>query len=286
MNPDAVPFQPSDSSTTTVSKLSTSTSLWTSGNQAILLQTARAIVYNPIAPEKSRRVRIVFDSGSQRSYLREQVAEGLALTSEDEKSLTIMTFGSKREQTRVCNLVRLGLITKDETSKQLTLFTIPTICEPIAGQPISICCNDFDHLAGMDLADYSDGDESLEVDILIGSDQYWELVTGETRRGNSGPVAICTKLGRLLSASTTSYVPTSCLFTHSLRVDLQQLDNRIKSFWELESFGISASEHSVYDDFGSSIRLVDGRYEVQLPWREGHPALADNYQQQTTINFA
>jgi hypothetical protein len=59
---------------------------------------------------------------------------------------------------------------------------------------------------------------------------------------------------------------------------LQRLDNRIKSFWELESFGISPSEQSVYDDFGSSIRLVDGRYEVQLPWKEGHPALADNYQ--------
>ena len=142
------------------------------------------------------------------------------------------------------------------------------------------------HLSGIDLADYSDGHESLEVDILIGSDQYWDLVTGETRRGNYGPVAICTKLGWVLSgptASTTTYVPDACLVAHTLRVDglssrLQQLENRIKSFWELESFGISDSEHSVYDDFGSSIQLVDGRYEVQLPWKEGHPALTDNYQ--------
>ena len=151
--------------------------------------------------------------------MREQVAKDLSLTSEDEKSLTIMTFGSKREQTRVCNLVRLGLTTKDEISKQLMLFTVPTICEPIAGQPISICCNDFDHLAGLDLADYSDGNESLEIDILIGSDQYWELVTGETRHGDSGPVAICTKLGWVLSgptASTTTDDPAACLFTHSI----------------------------------------------------------------------
>ena len=219
--------------------------------------------------------------------MSKHVAKGLSLTSEDKKSLTIMTFGSKREQNCVCDLVKLGLTTKDGTSKQLTLFTVPIICEPIACQPISICCNDFDHLAGMDLADYSDGNECLDVDILIGSDQYWELVTGETRRGNSGPVAICTKLGWVLSgptaSNTTTDVPASCLVTHSLRVvglssKLQQLDNRIKSFWELESFGISASEHSVYDDFGSSIRLVDGKYEVQLPWKEGHPALADNYQ--------
>lgn len=117
--------------------------------------------------------------------MREQVAKGLSLTLEDEKSLTIMTFGSKREQTRVCNLVRLGLTMKDGTSKQLKLFTVPMICEPIISQPISICCNNFDHLAGMDLADYSNGNESLEVDILIGSDLYWELVTGEMRRGKT-----------------------------------------------------------------------------------------------------
>ena len=129
MNPAAQHFQPcTATATTNASKPSTSTSLWTSGNQAILLQTAIAIAYNPTAPEKSRRVRIVFDSGSQRSYMREQVAKDLSLTSEDEKSLTIITFGSKREQTRVCNLVRLGLTTKDEISKQLMLFTVPTIC--------------------------------------------------------------------------------------------------------------------------------------------------------------
>ena len=247
MNPDAAPFQPTvstdskQSTTTAITKPSatttstpSSTSLWTSGNQAILLQTARATAYNPIAPEKSQRVRIVFDSGSQRSYVKEQVAKDLLLTSEDEKSLTIMTFGSKREQTCVCSLVRLELTTKDGTPKQLMLFTVPTICEPIACQPISICCNDFEHLAGMDLADDSDGNESLDVDILIGTDQYWELVTGETRRGNSGPVAMCTKLGWVLSgptASTTTEVPASCLVTHSLRVNglssnLQQLDSR------------------------------------------------------------
>ena len=122
--------------------------------------------------------------------------------------------------------------------------------------------------------------EGLEIDILIGSDQYWELVTGETRHGDSGPVAICTKLGWVLSgptASTTTDDPASCLFTHSLRVDgmsrnLQQLDNRIKAFFELESFGISVSEHTVYNDFGSSIQLVEedtkynshGRKVIQL----------------------
>lgn len=59
--------------------------------------------------------------------------------------------------------------------------------------------------------------------------------------------------------------PTAFLVTHTLRVDgLSQdsliLDDRLKSFWELESFGITDIE--VHDNFGSSIKFVDGRYEV------------------------
>ena len=47
---------------------------------------------------------------------------------------------------------------------------------------------------------------------------------------------------------------------------------------KLESFGISASEHSVYDDFGSLVHFINECYEVELPWKESHPTLRDNYQ--------
>lgn len=281
MNPTAVPFKSSTSIEPT-----TPTVLWTGGSQAILLQTARAKAFNPGVLKRYCQVRVVFDSGSQRSYVREKIAQRLALTTEAERPLTIMTFGSTREQSRICRLVRLGLATRDGTPKHLMLFTVPTICEPITSQPISVCCSNFEHLAGIDLADSSNGRGSLEVDILIGSDQYWEFVTGETRRGSSGPVAISTRLGWVLSGPTTATarnVPAACLVTHTLRVDglaseSQQLDDRIKSFWELESFGIMDSECSVHDEFGSSIQLVEGRYEVQLPWKDAHPPLPDNYQ--------
>ena len=50
----------------------------------------------------------------------------------------------------------------------------------------------------------------------------------------------------------------------------QCLDDQLKSFWELESFWISNTEHTVYDEFQSSVRFMDGRYEVELPWKEAH----------------
>lgn len=53
--------------------------------------------------------------------------------------------------------------------------------------------------------------------------------------------------------------PSTCLVMHvdSISQDDQVLDfYRLKSFWELESFGIVGSDQSVCDKFGSSVRLA------------------------------
>ena len=44
-----------------------------------------------------------------------------------------------------------------------------------------------------------------EVDILIGYDQYWNVVTGEVRKGTSGPTAINTILGWVLSGPVENH---------------------------------------------------------------------------------
>ena len=40
--------------------------------------------------------------------------------------------------------------------------------------------------------------------VLVGSDYYWEFMTGETLQGTDGPVAVHSTLGWLLSGSTDS----------------------------------------------------------------------------------
>ena len=261
-----------------------STSLWVNSDRAILLQTAQALVSNPNVPQHSRNAHLILDCGSQRSYITERLAKELMLVPEGRQTLTIMTFGSNEERRRTCDSVRLSLTLKNGRVMDFVLFTVPMICEALSCQPVSFCQETFDHLIGIDLADPSDGCSRQEINILVGSDQYWELVTGETRRGKSGPVAVNTELGWVLSGATSSPepdVPSTCLVTHTLRVDglprdSPNLDDRLKSFWELESFGISGADHTVYNEFENTIRTVNGKYEVELPWKEGHPPLPDN----------
>ena len=74
------------------------TSPWVRTDQAILLQTAKAITFNPSDPRVSQSVRIVLDTGSQRSYITNRVKEKLSLVPEGEQCMSIMTFGSNEEK--------------------------------------------------------------------------------------------------------------------------------------------------------------------------------------------
>ena len=54
-------------------------------------------------------------------------------------------------------------------------------------------------LEGLELADFDDDDNDNTIDILIGADHYWDVVTGDAVKGESGPTAVSSKLGWLLS---------------------------------------------------------------------------------------
>ena len=69
-------------------------------------------------------------------------------------------------------------------------------CSPLSGQCIELAKHRFPHLQGLKLANSSGGHSSLDVDLLIGADSYWQVVTGQIKQGElGGPVAINTHLG-------------------------------------------------------------------------------------------
>ena len=276
LNPEAPAFS-----------LNTTSTLCSAPGRAILLQTARTVIRNPSNPKLAIEARLLFDSGSQRSYLTERAMKQLQLESTGGQTLSIATFGATQVQTKVCPIVSVSITMKGYPNASLSLHVVPTICEPLSCQPITASAEAHRHLAGLDLADWGDGNSCLPVDVLVGCDHYWDLVTGSVCRGEQGPTAIHTKLGWVLSGPTLSpsrvlYSSACAVTTHLLRVDSQpaestQLDEQLRSFWELESLGIHKEEKSLYDEFASSIIFRDGRYKVPLPWKEFHEPLADNY---------
>ena len=275
LNPEAPPYNPQPTR-----------ALWTYSGKHVLLQTAQATAFNPEHPSVTRRVRIVMDTGSQRSYITDGVRKQLALTAAGEQCMTIMTFGAKQGENQNCEYVRVGLELKSGQCWIPTLFSVPSICEPLAPHSLVDCREMYPHLGGLTFADEPEDVHELDVDILIGSDHYWDVITGRVQRGTDGPVAIETRLGWVLSGpiSIPGQTDTSLsLMTHTLHVnsqlsEVQNLDKTMKSFWELESFGIPTTEQSLYDELCDTIQFREGRYEVQLPWKTPRRDLPNNYE--------
>ena len=119
------------------------------------------------------------------------------------------------------------------------------------------------------------------------SDNYWKLVTGEIINGASGLTAIKTRLGWVLTGPVegiSCHSSTNLVVTHTMAVNMyvsedndQDLDHKLKMFWDLEAIGIQPNEATVYDEFESTIQFNGERYKVSSPWKEAHAPLPDNY---------
>ena len=273
------------------------TTVYVDSNTSVLLQTAIGEVSSINQPHTGLTIRILFDSGSQRSYMTKHARNKLNLSAVKTEKLLIKTFGQENEQLKECDVVEFCVkgLGVDSSTVQMTAHVVPLICSPLKDQSIQLAQQCYEHLVDLELADCPVVDCGSEVDILIGNDIYWCFFTGDLKRGEFGPVAMKTTLGWVLSGplpkELSSESEVNLATCHTLRLDTSHpfsavsdekdgdpLVEEMKKFWELESIGVLANEASVHDKFLDTIHKRDGRYEVSLPWKEHHPLLPDNYE--------
>lgn len=194
---------------TEVSKIPRSTTIASSGSRGtVLLQTASAIPRN-VDGTKSTRVKMLFDNGSQRSYVTDNLKSGLGLNSTKREMLHLNTFGEKTFRKQKCEVLTLFLENVNEETSRVCVVSFPTNCSPLLSRVDAI---NYPHLHGLKLADFSDSEDS--IDVLIGSDYYWDFVTSEIVRGHFGPTAVNSKFGWLLSGPTESVIDQETTVTN------------------------------------------------------------------------
>ena len=123
------------------------------------------------------------------------------------------TFGRTGCDTS-CDVVRMGIETKNNETLVVTALVVPFICIPLTTQPIDASSENHSHLPGLELADTADASDMLEIDMLIGSNCYWGSVTGRIIKGENGPTAIHTKTRWVFSGPADQpEVTTNLTFT-------------------------------------------------------------------------
>ncbi|CAB3989185.1 Hypothetical predicted protein [Paramuricea clavata] len=172
--------------------------------EGILLQTATAPVCNPRRPEKIVSARILFDSGSQKTYISKRLKDALGLSPLKSDRLIIKTFGTAGEMVKTCEEVQVSVQGNRDLNLYLTAHCVPIICAPLQNQRIEVAVREFPHLEGLELADSVHDKSELEVDLLVGSDFYWQFMTGRVQKGEAGPTAIESHLEWILSGPSSS----------------------------------------------------------------------------------
>ena len=95
----------------------------------VMLQTATAIVSSKDGT-RSTKVKILFDSGSQRSYIGDKLKSRLNLQPKRTERLHLNTFGERNFRNQKCDVVTLSLQGKTRSNVRLSALSFPVICSP------------------------------------------------------------------------------------------------------------------------------------------------------------
>ena len=166
--------------------------------ETVLMMTASAYVYGSDMSQRTK-VTILFDSGSQRSYVSEKLARQLTLDAKAKETVNLNTFGSNKYSKLTLNSVLVNVEVGNNEIIPVNALTHNVICTPLSPR---INVSNFPHLHGLDLADCFEDANSKRIDLLIGLDSYFNFIQGDVIRGKpKEPVALRSKLGWIVSGS-------------------------------------------------------------------------------------
>ena len=140
-------IEPSSNENNPISSERTLTTATSREKVQVLLQTARASVFGADR-EKRVGVNVLFDGGSQKSYVVEKLKNKLALKTEGNETINLNTFGSDKFKKQNCEHVEINVDVGDNVVA-IKALTFPTICSPIATR---VDLKAYPHLQGLQIA--------------------------------------------------------------------------------------------------------------------------------------
>ena len=147
----------------------TATGLYVNFHKFVLLQTAACIVSSTISANTGIELHIIFDQGSQHSYLSQR--DALNLNTVTKERLSINAFGAKEEEFKICDEVEIVVGSLfDKFEMKIDTFVVDNICNPLEENDLYEIQSKYPHLSNIQLADDSNGERKMEIDLLIGLD--------------------------------------------------------------------------------------------------------------------
>ena len=251
---------------------------------SVLLQTAKIkIVGNSGVTEAV----VLFDTGSDKTYISEKLVNKINPEWLCSESVAYSAFGSSApSRSEVRNVYNVNLDCNNGVLKSIVATEIPVICTPLFCPFVPQ-----DVFAGLDGMVSVCAGKEVAVDMLIGLDNYWKLVTPEIVSLPDGLVAQRTLFGWIMSGCVNGNANLLSVSSHTMVCASFNnfSDKAVQSFWDLETFDgdprpgadgvVPSADDQVLQQFKESLTFTGDRYQVSLPWKSSvaKSNLLDNY---------
>ena len=125
---------------------------------------------------------------------------------------------------------------------QISALTFPRIRFKL---PTKVHLNNYPQLQSLKLADDSKLESGMPIDVLVGSDHYWNFITGNVIKSKDGPVAVGWILSGVSESNDSNHFDNRNSVTNSVLQESIELPEQedslhmlLKGFWETGSIGI------------------------------------------------
>ncbi|KAG0420672.1 hypothetical protein HPB47_003361 [Ixodes persulcatus] len=210
-------------------------------------------------------VRALFDGGSQRSFITKSASERLECKISGQETLTVGVFGGHQSE-RAFNRVLVSLTAQNGKIHQIEVIETDVICD----QKIPIPEPNLKKLLGqLKMADLTNNNQHGDIDLLIGSEHYWDLVTGKSKPLKEKLRAVETAFGWSIQGPVrATFHDVHCTQTIALKTFVAEAEatDCLERFLT-EDEGDNSAKQRQLDSFEESIKRVGSRYEVALPWK-------------------
>ena len=223
----------------------------------ILLQTAKIVIIGGNGKQKT--VNVLFDKGSQRSFVTKSLCKELNIGKLACDKLCVNTFGTSKYITQECWKTCIETKTQRGLSFILPALAVNTICDQITQS-----CVPKNNVNLKDL-DIKNAQIDGKIEVLIGLDSYWDVVTGEIINNHTGLVAMNSIYGWLVSGK--EYSDTCSKGVKTFMCCCKPITDLCASINPTCTDCHSQEDDSTYKTFEETLKLTDGRHSVRLPWR-------------------
>ncbi|CAC5398796.1 unnamed protein product [Mytilus coruscus] len=173
-------------------------------SEIVLMQTAKVEVNNPNDSLK-QTTRLLFDSGSQRTYISQKLASKLKLKSEGDEEITIVTFGSENVRTMKTASTSLCIRLNNGKVLKISANIVPVISGTVQRRRLDTSSieNVRHFVKDVELAFVIPTQcKTSTVDLLIGNDHYFDFILGQRIEIQPGLYLLASKLGLIITRRT------------------------------------------------------------------------------------